>query len=1033
MYEKAGWKIALVIFVLGMCIYFAFPPLDGMVPGMEGKLNLGYDLKGGTLIELEVDDPSQRDIVKDVLEKRSDEYGLKQLQIEAVGKRRIQILAPGEMSEEIDAIFSEGVLELKQEARPPVREQYAKDIQDHRNSGKQGFPEPPDGYEVYDTSEAEGAGYVLVEEAPLVTGASFKRFYQTSDRQGQPVVGFDLYDREAVRFGEVTEELSSWDPKGRLAIIVNGKLESAPNVQTGIESGSGIVSFGGSRSVSEKIIEQRKLLISLKSGSLPVKPKVLSRLSTSPTLGAESVENGTKAIMIGVIVVLLFILIYYWGAGLVANFAMVLNLIILLGVLCAFNATFSLLGIAGLVLTVGMSIDANILVFERIREEKMAGKALRGAMNAGYKRAFRTIVDANVTTIGTALILLAMGTGPIRAFAITLSVGIAASMFTSLFVTRVIFTLLIRGQFFRHAKMMQLFQKPRIKFLKAGGYARIISIAAIVLGVGFFISRGSENFGIDFRGGVQYRLNIASNLSVAEIKEKLSALNPGGVAPEVRKGKGAVGSEITLRYSQDVLETIDGAGGEAEHLSKGVEAMIVKAFKDDFPPTPLIEDWQNNIFSRLTLRMTYNGTDASTVELRLKSTLRDMKVVVDDRRIEIKESDVKPVEIDRLAEGEKPYFVITLQCRYRGADAEPIAEIIGEQLTKRIEDYKPEFNIITDYQADNDAVVHIVLNLQVPDNLEPDLYDGYARAVVDRIKMVAPDKYQVGAGDFFVGIGDEIPKYDVITTDSGLRFMSIPLDISNDTTKDTFRDIFRKSKEALTGDKFLKSGDKKATLEIIGDPSGQEYTLALSPGGIASMEEFKPKVARELRGEAFKAIVLALIFIVLYIWFRFRKLSFGVGAVVALVHDVLIALGAVALFDSMSWFDVKFDLPIVAAILTVIGYSLNDTIVVFDRIRENMSLHRDERYYEENINNSINQTLGRTILTSATTFFVVFALALLGGETLRGFAIVLCVGVVVGTYSSIFIASPIVAWFHRRELKRATPSFAASKRAAEAR
>jgi len=265
-------------------------PQVGEVPDNDSEDTSTYEHKiivydkcptkevAGIKCELEVDDPDQRDIVKDVLRKRSDEFGLK-LDIEAIGTKRILILAPEEMSEDIDVILSQGVLELKQEARPPVREQYAKDVQEHRNSGKQGLPDPPDGYEVYETTEAQ-IGWILVEEAPLVTGAAFKRFYPTSDRQGQPVVGFDLYDREAARFGEVTEELSSRNPKGRLAIIVNGKLESAPVVQTAIKSGSGVVSFGGSRSASEKIKEQRKLLIALKSGSLPVPIKVKSRTST---------------------------------------------------------------------------------------------------------------------------------------------------------------------------------------------------------------------------------------------------------------------------------------------------------------------------------------------------------------------------------------------------------------------------------------------------------------------------------------------------------------------------------------------------------------------------------------------------------------------------------------------------------------------------------------------------------------------------------------------------------------------------------
>ena len=1058
MYEKVGWKIVLIVFVVGTCAFFAFPPFDGMVPMLKGKLVVGYDIRGGTMVELAVADPSQRDNVVLVLKKRADQMGLKQLDITAIGDDGIQVVASGELSSDIDMILKQGVLEFKEEASEADSKAYAAKVNEWRNSGEKGLPLPPDGFESYkiplmDEEKAEGKtpAVILVKKRAAFVGMHFSQFYGTTEsKSGRPAVGFDLFASEAIRFGKITQELK--ETGRRLAIILNGEFESAPAVASAIESGRGIVTFGGQRDPKEAAKEQEGLLLALNSGVLTTAIEERSRFTATPSLGADQVSRGIRAIVIGVIVVLAFILVYYWGAGLVANFAMVLNIIVLLGILCAFKATFSLLGIAGLVLTIGMSIDANILVFERIREEKAAGKALRGAMNAGYQRAFRTILDANVTTIGTALILLWLGTGPIKAFAIVLTVGIAASMFTALFVTRVVFTLLIKGQLFRHAKMLQLFKRPNFKFFKAGRAAGTASLIVIVLGLGFFIFRGTKNFGIDFLGGGQYRFNIAREMTVEEMRDSLSELAPGTVAPEVLKvaspdlGDGPAYNQFIIRVSQEVLRGWVAAIGKQDlpedEWVNYIEEEINKKFEKDFPPPPIEEDFENSAFRTLSIRMTYEkraGMSLSTIKNRLETVLDDMKIAPvgrdENREIEVASYVVRDSEEfgGATSVDGRPFFEIEIRTRadqivdsrYRGAEAEDFFRYAVSQLADRVgESLKPDFTNITEYDKDNDAVVRIRLNLEIPTHLSSILYDDYIREITGRIETILPEKVSGGEDTHRkYKVVSNPEEYETAVAESGLKMFRFGIGVIG--RPETYSKILKNA-----GD-FLRSKDfQKDDLTIAG--GGEKYPIRLSPGGLAAADEFKPKVARELRADAFYAIVLALTFIILYIWFRFRKLSFGIAAVVALLHDVLITLGAIALFDSMSWFDVKFDLPIVAAILTVIGYSLNDTIVVFDRIRENMLLHRDERYYKENINNSINQTLSRTVWTSATTFFVVFILALFGGETLRGFALVICVGVVVGTYSSIFVASPIVAGFHRRALKKQASTFTSSRKAAQA-
>ena len=439
----------------------------------------------------------------------------------------------------------------------------------------------------------------------------------------------------------------------------------------------------------------------------------------------------------GAILVLLFMCGYYLWAGLIANFALCLNLVIILGVLSypPLGATLTLPGIAGIVLTIGMAVDANVLIFERIREELKLGKTLRLAISSGYQKAFLTILDANVTTLIVAFILFQFGTGPVKGFATTLTIGILASMFTALVLSRLIFDVLSLGGVLKRLPMFQFVKNPRFDFIGKRKIAYFISLFLIAVGIVSLGARGRENLGIDFSGGSLQEFRFEKAVSADQVRNALKEINLGDSPIQQYKDK----RDILVRTYADTSDR------------------IIDKFKADFP----------------------------------------------ENRFEI------------------------------------------------------------------------------------------------------------------------------------LR-----------------------------------------------------------------VEKVGPAIGKDLAGKAVKALAIALVCICIYISLRF-EFRFAIAAIIALFHDVLITAGVLSLTGR------EFSVPVIAALLTVVGYSINDTIVVFDRIREDTRLMR-RTGYREIINLSINQTLGRTLLTSLTTLLVVGALFFLGGAVINDFAFVLLVGVIVGTYSSIFVASPIL-------------------------
>jgi SecD/SecF fusion protein len=823
-----GATIALALFYLYPTYQFYYAPpenLDQRERVKQQAINLGLDLQGGIHLVLEVDqtnlsEDEKTDVVARALEiirNRIDQFGVSEPIIHREGDWRIVVELPGvqDIERAKGLIGKTARLEFKilksdadragiiekidqhlavqapvdtEKAEDPLLGQPSEEIPSlsrYMLSSRGDFvvPEdniltvrellnrpdvqkllPPDAQFLWNSKEEEmgdGQRYralyylkrrvemtgEILSDASVTTGQSF-------ENAGQPIVNFTTTSQGVRLFGRVTGA----NVGERMAIILDDQVYSAPTIRSKINQGSGIIEGTGT------VDEAKDLAIVLRAGALPADVNIVEDRTVGPSLGRDSIEQGKNAALIGLVIVIIFMVIYYGFSGLVADLALVLNLVFVMAILAAFQGTLTLPGIAGIILTIGMAVDANVLILERIREELRAEKTVRVAIENGYARAVQTIVDANVTTIITAIVLYQYGTGPIKGFALTLMIGIISSMFTAIFVTRTIYDTIVSRQVNPRLSIgrLRVFGDTSINFLGVRRGAFILSAVLILFGLGSTITKGGYNLGIDFAGGTLLELHFDPPASVGDIRQSLG---------DVR---------------------------------------------------------------------------------------------VEDQRMDLRNSEIK------------------------------------------------EFGTVND------------ILIRVEEEAE-------GTAIADAIKTRLKSDF---AGN-----------------------------IQNET-------------------EWLRR-----------------------------QEAVGPKIGEELKTNAVYAILVAMILIIIYVWWRFRQIEFGIAAVIALFHDVMITLG---IFSVMNW---EISLAIVAALLTIVGYSLNDTIVVYDRIREDIKLYRRDTFGSV-INRAINECLNRTVLTSGTTMLVVLSLILLGGEVIRDFAFALLIGVIVGTYSSAFVASPIVVeWHNRREAK----------------
>lgn len=588
--------------------------------------------------------------------------------------------------------------------------------------------------------------------APL-EGDAITNARVVSDPLGNPEISMSMNAEGAKTWKNITGDAAAQNPKKSIAIVLDDLVYSAPRVDAEIA--------GGQSSISGQfnLEEAEDLANVLKAGKLPAPAKIIEEAVVGPTLGAEAIQAGFMSFVLALILVLAFMIFYYSSSGIVADLALLANLFFVMGVLSSLGATLTLPGIAGIVLTIGMSVDANVLIFERIREELRAGKGVRLAIVDGYKNAYSSIIDANITTLLTGIILYIFGSGPIKGFATTLIIGIATSLFAALFITRLIFEWRLdknQTPSFSSKLTENVMSAVNINFIKNRKMFYIGSGIVLILGIGSLLARGL-NYGVDFTGGRSFIVRFDETYPVSEIASVLTG------------------------------------------------------------------------------------------------------------------------------------------------------EFINE------------------------------------DNLK----------VVPEVKTY--------------GSSNQVK----ITT----KFMI--------DSEDPTADQIVESK--------LKTGLAKVTPDF----------------EIMSSQKVGPTVADDIKQGAIWAVLFSLIVIFLYIILRFRKWKFGVGALVAMFHDVIIVLSFYSILYGFMPFSLEIDQAFIAAILTVVGYSINDTVIVFDRIREFIGLHK-KKDQDIVINDALNSTLSRTLITSMTTLLVLLMIFFFGGEVIRGFVFALIIGVVVGTYSSLCVATPLV-------------------------
>ncbi len=804
--------------------------------------------------------------------------------------------------------------------------------------------------------------YVLAsnrENECMLRGSGMKewklrRAYPTTDRTGRRAIGFDHDEVAAGMFFKVTN-----NNIGRpLCILLDGEAISAPVIESAIRS-SGVITGDFTETEIEDMVNK------LNAGSFPARLSEvpISEKSIGATIGADNRDKGIMAGLIGLAAVAAFILVYYLLAGSIADIALFMNILFVLGMMAMFRATFTLPGIAAIILTIGMSVDANVLIFERIREEQIRGSSLRTAIATGYQRAFRTIFDANVTTFITALILYMVASEEIKGFAIVLMLGIASSMFTALFVTRAIFDFLVGKRIIReHLLMLRLVRSPQVNWMGIRGLFFAISLLLIAGGMTVFFARSdTENskYDIEFTGGtsIQIDLKEGTNLTRSDVESRIRAKGRqlGNAALAAAKvysiGDTGLQYEITTTETNETRATVSFNAPGAETVESVTEAINRAA-----------EEGSGTLYN---LSVSREGPDfvVSTSQVN-RQLVRDVLTRAFGDRAKVSE----PVINEIVGRAVRESF----------ADMLDIRENLGVSITsaRKVTESDVELadflgGIKISCRLENETTYEELATRFKEIRFKPDMQElvWYSYKILDS-DLAEPEAAASTKSFVYVSVHPEAG-YRELSDDEWNRF------VENEKAK------------------------------IINACSLQT--------SLARVTQIDPSIGAQSKTRALVAIILSLVAIVGYIWIRFGTARYGFAAIAALVHDVCITLGAVtactyiastSLGRALLIGDFKINLEMIAAFLTIIGYSLNDTIVVFDRIRENRG--KSGKLTPKMISDSINQTLSRTLLTSFTTFMVVLVMYIWGGAGLRGFTFAMLIGILIGTYSSIAIAAPIL-------------------------
>ncbi len=953
-------------------------------------IRLGQDLKGGTTLRFSLDiegakkagriksDLSNEDIVAEVLkiiDERINKSGLSETNLIQVGDNKFEISLPAGAAGQADGIIAVvsqlGDLRFLIEVLPDSRYATRLDAGDEAPPRKGVWPGTDTEFDAFKTkevaiwreAETRGEEYkpsrpnfrlvkksgedgsiadhfhiVEVTKAPFIfDGGMLDNPVTSTDQMNRPVVVFDVKNEFQNVFGQWTEA----NVRLPMAIILNKEYHSAPTIRDRLTTNVQISLGSGNRTAMEE--EAKTLATVLQTGSLKIQPELKARNVMGPSLAGQSRDRGILAVIVAFALVLVFMVLYYRTSGMIANIALLLNLVMLVGFMAFFQAVLTLPGIAGIVLTVGMAVDANILINERIREERRGGRTLRRAMSEGYDRALSAIVDANVTSIITAIFLYNFGSGPVRGFAVTLAIGLMVSMFTSIFVTRTIFEALLKSGTMKDVSAWGKGLQPKVKWVSLRRIFAPISVIAVVAGLAIFAMTDRYTvYDLDFTGGYKLQADFTKATTPDEVGRLLA----------------------TTSHEVEVPIT------EFDDTTKQKVTRIEKLVMGPYPNAQVLSA----------------GEAGRSVEIKVQRLFADSK------------ADEKA-----LAPGFGKYM----------------RKVLGDRLM-------PDWNVMSpdiyNYVAPKDAPD------ATTDPLE-ELSGGWEMIVAFRDPAGVLEAGALEAAftdDFPFWVkedGKDVPykpaeksatRKVVVRAEAGSAegvsafHIWFKTTTAGGTTPTRTRDsVSQRVHQYLGGDGF-KARLKRDISEAARKAQIDEVELS---NAFPSEDQISSSVAERLKNDAIVALILSLIGIIIYIAVRFKSRAMGFAAVVCLFHDVAITLGLVAIANSLGIVDAKINLAMVAAFLTLVGYSVNDTVVVFDRIREN----RGKRATIDAtlINLAINQTLARTIRTTATFLLVCVALfAFNYGQrnVLEGFSFLLILGSVIGTYSTLAISTPLLLY-----------------------
>lgn len=756
--------------------------------------------------------------------------------------------------------------------------------------------------------------------------------YQSTDPQtGGPAISFEMDPRGAVLLGELTRNHVG----DQMAVLLDDQVYTAPNLRSRI-------SRNGQITGSFSDAEIRYIVRVLSAGSLQAKlsPEPISESTLAPELGADNLRQGMRAGIASFIVIAIFMVVYYFSCGLIAVFALIVNLIIILGMMAMGHAAFTLPGIAGIILTFGQAVDSNVLIYERMREEFKRGADMRTAVRLGFSKAFASIVDGNVANLIICAVLYRFGTQEIRGFAITLSIGVLATLFAALVVSRLIFTILVDHVGWSRTSMLpmavpavQRALEWKVNWLRLRWFFVTASILLTGLGIIAAVVRGPQMLDTEFRGGTQIELQFKDD----------PQSDPQRPRP-------------LMLTRQDVLNRVEAIAEEAPVGStlavlREAEVVAVNPAED--------------------------GVSASRFQIKVPAA--------DEREV-----------LDAVLHRFSDVVESRPALRFDGADqAEwrraPVYRVVGKTLGENID--RPALR--------DDVSAYVGGAAVVLENLTPPPTRASLESRLDQMR--------------------QRPEFsDTLARQREIRVLE-----GDDSAVRTAVLLVRDDQAS-----FFENDDRWGS-----EVAAREWRLVVEAlthtSHLASVQTFSPTIARTFTAQAVVSIVLSVVLLTIYVWVRFGAARWALAATLPLFHDVIVIVGFIALAQmlyenpatnafavSLGILPFKIDLQLVAALLTIAGFSLNDTIIILDRIRENKG--KQPFATAQQVNDSINQTISRTIITSGTTLFVTIVLYLWGGPAVRGFAYAFNLGVFVGIYSSIAISAPLV-WSRRFERQVSSP------------